>query len=341
MRLNKNGDVAERTKGLRSFFRSALLTIATFHFTAAVPWDVFGQISSQSKADESSEADLIHYGDLIDVDIVGNLEYDWRGIVNPEGFLDGLTLAREPIFALCKTESEVASEITKQYSKVLRDPRVVVRVIDRSGRAMTLLLGAVRNQQRLRLKREARLVELLSISGGITDTASGEITIFRPSNLNCFKGNRKAEPGTSQIMKFSIAQLLTGDPLANPVVLSGDIITVGDALPIYVIGGVNTPRHISARSEMTISRAIAAAGGIAKEGVEGDVTVYRRDGRDSKMLTVDLKKIRSKQQDDVLVKPFDIIDVGQKGRARSKYPPTVNADAISRDIFKLPIKIVE
>jgi len=340
MSLKKNGDLDGRTKAFRSFFRSALVTIVAFHFSTAVPVEVFDQTSSQSSAAETREGDLIHYGDLIDVDIVGNLEYDWRGIINPEGFLDGLILAQEPIYALCKTESEIASEITKQYSRVLRDPRVVVKVIDKSGRAMTLLLGAVRNQQRLRLRREARLVELLSLSGGISDTASGEITIFRPSNLNCFKGSGK-EPGNSQVMKFTISQLLTGDLQANPIILSGDIITVTDATPIYVIGGVNTPRQISSRTEMTITHAIAAAGGIAKEGVESDITIYRRDGRESKTLLIDLKKIRSKQQDDVLVKPFDIIDVGQKGRSRSKYPPAINAETISRDIFKLPVKIVE
>ena len=37
-----------------------------------------------------SEVNLIHSGDLIDVDVVGSIEYDWRGRLNPEGFLDGI-----------------------------------------------------------------------------------------------------------------------------------------------------------------------------------------------------------------------------------------------------------
>ena len=289
---------------------------------------------------DTPESDLIHYGDLIDVDVVGSLDGDWRGSVNPEGFLQGLIYAREPIYALCKSEQAVASEITSQYARTLREPKVVVRLLDRSGRAVTLMLGAVRNQQRFKLRRETRLNELLALSGGITDTASGDITIGRPADLNCFPSAEK-ENGKLALTRLTIRQVLSGDPDANPVILSGDIITVVEASPIYIIGGVNNPRQISSREEMTLSRAISSAGGLAKEAVEGDITIYRREGKEGKSISVDLKKIRSKQQDDLVLKPFDIVDIGQKGRAKPKFPPTVSLDALSRDIYKLPVRVVE
>jgi len=288
---------------------------------------------------QSAENDLIHYGDLIDVDVVGSLDGDWRGSVSPEGFIQGLIYAPDPIYALCKTERAVAEEITTQYSRNLKDPKVVVRVLDRSGRAATLLLGAVRNQQRFKLRRDVHLNELLALSGGITDAASGEITIARPTELNCFANNNDQSKVT--LMRFTISQLLSGESAYNPIVLSGDIITVAEASPIYVIGGVNNPRQISSREEMTVSRAILSAGGLAKEAIESDITIYRRDGKDAKSISVDLKKIKGKQQDDVILKPFDIIDVGQKGRGKPKFAPSVNVEAISRDIYKLPVRIVE
>jgi protein involved in polysaccharide export with SLBB domain len=288
---------------------------------------------------EVAENNLIHYGDLIDVDVVGSLDGDWRGSVDPEGFLQGLVFAREPIYALCKSEQAIADEITEQYSKTLKDPRVVVHVLDRSGRAATLLLGAVRNQQRFKLRREVRLNELLALSGGITDTASGEITLARPADINCFADNKDGKK--ISLTRFTIAQLLSGEPEYNPIVLSGDIITVTEASPIYVIGGVNIPRQISSREEMTLSRAISSAGGLAKEAVESDVTVYRREGKDNKTISIDLKRIKTKEQNDLILKPFDIIDVGQKGRGKPKFPPSVNVEAVSRDIYKLPVRIVE
>jgi protein involved in polysaccharide export with SLBB domain len=287
-----------------------------------------------------SEAELIHYGDLVDVDFVGSVEYDWRGSVNPEGFLDGLELASEPIFALCKTEQAVATDIAKQYSKILRDPKVVVKVVDRSGRAVTVMLGAVRNEQRFSVKREARLSELLALSGGITENASGAVTIFRPGNLNCLEADPQGS-GKSKMIDLTLAKLLAGDPDSNPVVLSGDIITVVEASPIYVLGGVNNPRQISTKGELTLSHAIASAGGLAKEAVETEITIFRRDPHGTRTLTADLNKIRSNQQEDLKLQPFDIIDVGQKGRAKPKFPPAVDTAIEKRNLYKLPVRPIE
>lgn len=323
----------------RSAVTPAALTCVVIVSFGVSTADIAQSATPTSAHLDVSENDLVHYGDLIDVDVLGSLDGDWRGSVSPEGYLQGLIYAPEPVFALCKSEQAIAGEIAAQYAKTLKEPRVVVRILDRSGRAATLLLGAVRNQQRFKLRRAVRLNELLALSGGITDTASGEITIARPADLNCF--SRPDGDNKVSMSRFTITQLLNGEPEANPLILSGDIITIVEASPIFVIGGVNNPRQISSREEMTISHAIASAGGLAKEAVESDITVYRRDSKDGKSISVDLKKIRSKQQDDLMLKPFDIVDVGQKGRGKPKFPPGINADPISRDIYKLPVRIVE
>ena len=316
-----------------SFVKTFLVASLSAIFLSVLP------VCAQNSA-PSNENDLIHYGDLIDVDFVGSVEYDWRGSVNPEGFLDGLELATEPIFALCRSEDDVAADVAKQYSRLLRDPKVVVKVIDRSGRAVALLLGAVKNQQRFSIKREAHLSELLALSGGITDTASGEVTIFRPASLNC---RHMDDPGggASTTIRLTLARILSGDADANPLIFSGDIITVAEASPVYVIGGVNNPRQISSKEQLTLSHAIAAAGGLAKEAVESDIVVYRRDIKGTKTLSFDLQKISSKQQDDPVLKAYDVIVVGQKGRAKPKFPPTIDAAVERRNLYKLPVRPIE
>lgn len=316
-----------------SFVKTFLVASLSAIFLSVLP------VCAQNAA-PSNENDLIHYGDLIDVDFVGSVEYDWRGSVNPEGFLDGLELATEPIFALCRSEDDVAADVAKQYSRLLRDPKVVVKVIDRSGRAVALLLGAVKNQQRFSIKREAHLSELLALSGGITDTASGEVTIFRPASLNC---RQKDDPGggASTTIRLTLAKILSGDADANPVIFSGDIVTVAEASPVYVIGGVNNPREISSKEQLTLSHAIAAAGGLAKEAVESDIVVYRRDSKGTKTLSFDLRKISSKQQDDPVLKAYDVIDVGQKGRSKPKFPPAIDPAVERRNLYKLPVRPIE
>src|SRR5688572_12535390 len=90
----------------------------------------------------------IHYGDLVEVDVVGSLDFDWRGGLTPEGFLDGLERAESPVYALCRSEGEVATAVAERYRRILRDPNVVVRILDRSNRALAYISGAVKTPQR-------------------------------------------------------------------------------------------------------------------------------------------------------------------------------------------------
>src|SRR5215217_8023834 len=116
--------------------------------------NAFGQTDTISPASETpAETDLIHHGDLIDVDVVGSLEYDWRGFLSPEGFLEGPESIPEPIYGLCKSETEIAFELTRAFAKFLRDPKVAVKVVDRSRRAEAIVGGAVRTPYRFQIRR--------------------------------------------------------------------------------------------------------------------------------------------------------------------------------------------
>ena len=63
---------------------------------------------------QNRASDLVHYGDLIEVDVVGSYDYDWRGSVTPEGFLDGLDTLENQIYALCRSEDDLAATIQQE-----------------------------------------------------------------------------------------------------------------------------------------------------------------------------------------------------------------------------------
>jgi polysaccharide biosynthesis/export protein len=303
---------------------------------------------SNGQGEGLPQANLVHFGDLIEVDVVGSYEYDWRGTLTPEGFLDGLDFLDKQIYGLCSTESELAQAIRKEYSKTLRDPTVVVRIIDRSNRALAFLSGAVRSPHRFQIKRPVHLSELLVLSGGITDRSSGEIAIFRPANLSCTEVPKNAEgefvkaskPGGAERINVKISEILRGDPSANPRILSGDIITVSEALPVYVIGGVNAPQQIALRNQPTVSRAISMAGGIAKEGSE-NVTIFRREGRETKIIHSDLAKIAAGETEDLVLKAYDIVDVPQKGKPARLRPPVIDPAVPRPALPSLPLRIID
>jgi hypothetical protein len=88
--------------------------------------------TSFAQGETITQAQLVHFGDLIEVDVVGSYEYDWRGSLTPEGFLDGLDYLENQIYGLCVSERDLSNAIQKEFAKTLRDPNVVVRILDRS-----------------------------------------------------------------------------------------------------------------------------------------------------------------------------------------------------------------
>ncbi|MEO7660711.1 MAG: SLBB domain-containing protein, partial [Pyrinomonadaceae bacterium] len=297
--------------------------------------------------------DLVHFGDVIDVDIVGGFEFDWRGTLTSDGFLDGLDGFSEQIYGLCRSENQIAADVARVYGKILRDPKVVVKIIDRSNRAVVRLDGAVRTAARFRLQRDIHLRELIVLAGGITDGASGDITIFRPKDLNCMAaaapttdldkngGNGRSDNG-SQTVNIKISELLSGNQLANPQILSGDIVTVLRAFPIYVIGAVKSPRPIYSRDKMSVSRIVAIAGGLAKDADGRRVVIYRRSGTDVRSIETNLDKIKLGETEDEILQPFDIIEIAVKGRGNRKYPPVVvNDENGEKRVQDFPLRIVD
>lgn len=285
---------------------------------------------------QNSVTERIHYGDLVDVDVVGSFEFDWRGSVTPEGFLDGLDRVENPVFALCKTEKDVAASIFEQYNVFLKNPSVVVRIIDRSNRALAYVNGAVKKPQRLQLRRTLKLTELIVISGGITDSSSGEITIFRPPNVNCSASIGQAPTRIS----IRIADLLIGDAQANVHILSGDIVTVVEAPPVFLTGDVAVPKRMNLTPDLTLTRAIAAAGGVSKDSDSRKVRIHRRKG-ETRVLEFDIRAIQEKKAEDPKLEPYDVIDVEQKGGSRRPAPFPEADTARNVPLARLPLRIVD
>lgn len=323
---------------------------------------IFGQAPTPTpekttKIEATSELNLIHLGDLIDIDVVGSFEFDWRGTLTPEGFLKQFDTVEEQIFALCKTEEQIAREVEKSYSKILREPKVVVRILDRSNRAVSMVYGAVKQPQRFQIKRPVYLNELIVLVGGFTEKASGEIQVFRPQNQNCGETIAKKEQSDgnsrerfittrqdngSQFINIRISDLLSGNKESNLQIVSGDIVTVLEANPIYVIGGVENPKQISTRSAMTLSRAVATAGGLTKDADAKKIIIFRRSGKETKTIEANLDKIKSNQAEDIVLQAFDIVEVLQKGREQRKFPPIINIEDFGdNDKSKMPLRVID
>ncbi len=299
-------------------------------------------LEAQDRANKSGVTDdsylkRVHIGDLIDVHVPGHLEYDWRGKINPEGFIDGFDRIPKQIYALCRTEAELSEEITSELSGILRNPKTEVKIVDISQRPIVTIEGAVATPTRFQLRRPVTLSELIVSAGGITDRSSGAISIIRPTGLSCISRARSTER-----LDIEIPKILSGHAESNPNIVSGDIIFVEEASPIFLVGAISNQGKIEYRPEMTVSRAVSSAGGVTKEAVTDEIKIFRRSGSSTETIPVNLQKISSGSAADVVVRPFDIIDIPFKGKPPRRLPPVAEVEQYSTaERTKYPLRIIE
>ena len=248
-------------------------------------------------------------GDVLDIRILNRPNLS-REAVRVEGNgMIRMPLIDNEIMAGCKTEGELAKEIAEKYTKFYRNPQVDVFIKEYKSKQVAII-GAVNEQSRFELQRRVRLLELLTYAKGPSSKAGQTINIVHsPPTLSC------ALPGSGPqdltLSSYKLSDTLMGLPNSNPWIEPGDIITLPEAPQAYVVGNVFSPLTIPLKEPVTISRAIAMAGGLKQDSKKNKVRIVRQEPGTSisKELIVDLSAIEKKRAEDITLMPNDIVDV--------------------------------
>lgn len=263
---------------------------------------------------------LLGPGDVLDVRVFGQPELSSSVQVDSDGNLSSLPFLEKPIVAKCRSDKDVQKDITAAYSKFINNPQVSVRISERNSRQPATVFGAVRQPTRVEMKRKVRLNELMAVSGGFTERASGTIQILHTEPLMC------PEPGEENLATpidgtriplniIKIADLRAGKLEANPVIRPGDYVLVTEAEPVYITGSVMSPGGVYLREDLMLSRALAMVGGARKEAKLTDVRIFRQvpGSANQQVISVDVAAIKKNQKPDVLLQAYDVIEVPEAG----------------------------
>ena len=233
-----------------------------------------------------------------------------------------MPLIEESIQAACLTETELSKEITRRYLKFYRNPQVDVFIKDYRSTQVSII-GEVNDQGRFQLQRRISLLELLNFANGPKVEGAGQTinVIHSDSAFQCKKDD-SADALETGLSTFRLSDTLRGDDKSNPYLENGDIVTLPPADQIYVVGNVLQPRTILLREPITLTRAIAMSGGLAKDTKKDKIRVVRQEPGNTtkKEIYVDLSAIEKKQAEDIALQPNDIVDVpisGSKSLMRS------------------------
>lgn len=276
-----------------------------------------GGIATRASASSSLEDRYrIGVGDVLEVRVFNRPQLS-REAVRVEGNgVIRMPLIETEIQAACRTESELAQEIARLYLEYQKNPQVDVFVKEYNSQPVAVM-GAVNTPGRFQLQRRVRLLELLAFAGGPAERAGRNVqVIHNPPSFTCDQPAAGAEE--IPVSSYKLYDLMQGDARSNPFVRPGDVVTITEAEQAFVVGNVLKPSTIPLRDKVTVSQAIAMAGGTLPDTQSNRIRVVRNDPRtNSKMeLVVDLKAVARHQSEDIALQANDIIEVPTAGGRR-------------------------
>lgn len=249
-----------------------------------------------------------------------------------------MPLIETEIQAACRTEGELAKEIAGRYARYYKNLQVDVFIKEYHSKQVAII-GAVNDQSRFELQRRVRLLELLTYAKGPSPKAGQTINIVHSTAPSLCRPADASDDEVSAFSSFKLSETLQGDPKANPYLEAGDIVTVPDADQVYVVGNVFMPLTIALKEPITLTRAIAMAGGVKQDTKKDKVRVVRQEPGTNvkKEIVVDLSAIEKRRADDIALLPNDIVDV-----------PTSTGKSLLRSIIgggaqsltQLPIRVI-
>jgi len=246
-------------------------------------------------------------GDVLDIRVYNRPQLS-REAVRVEGNgMIRMPLVENDIHAGCLTEGELAKEISTRYARYYKNLQVDVFIKEYHSKQVAII-GAVNEQSRFELQRRVRLLELLTYAKGPSTKAGQTINIVHSSAVSPCK--QQTDDATA-FSSYKLSDVLQGDPKSNPYLEAGDIVTLPEADQVYIVGNVFMPLTIALKEPITLTRAIAMAGGLRQDTKKDKIRILRQEPGTTmrKEITVDLSAIEKKSSEDLALAPNDIIDV--------------------------------
>jgi len=212
------------------------------------------------------------------------------------------------------TTTELEAEIARRLVKegILRQPRVSVQIAEYRSRVVAVI-GSVERPGLYPLTRpRATLADMIWAAGGPAKEA-GRVVEFAPAPDSA----PSAPEGAAQVsapIRVDV-ELLLHAPVdhgqgINARVRPGDVITVSPAGSVLVDGWVQKPGSYPVTRGLTLSGAIAAAGGDMFASDRRHAAVKRTLGPgEERSFTVDLDAVREGRTADVPITDGDVVRV--------------------------------
>jgi polysaccharide biosynthesis/export protein len=274
--------------------------------------------------DEDAQANYrIGRGDLLDIRVLGEPDMNASVRVSNSGDIR-VPYIVDDIKAQCLTERQLAVSIGEKLKKILRFPEVSVTVSEYTGGTVAVM-GAVRSQGRYQLPRQMSVLELLINAGGVNEQSGRYARLIRMTTAAtdpCAPVESVAEPAVATtptedvqapamtMESVDLKKLFNGDFSENRSVRAGDILMIPSADVIFLAGAILRPGQMTLRDGLTLSQAIAMAGGPTDVAKTSEVFITRIDANGKQQdIVVNLSDVKKKKGTDPVLMANDIVEV--------------------------------
>ena len=262
-------------------------------------------------ASKQEERYKIGFQDILDIQVFHHPDLTQKVAVGPTG---NIVLFRldHPVIAVCKTELELANDITDAYKeKYLKDPQVNVAVSEQKSQSVAVI-GAVERPGNYYVAHRVHLLEMLALAGGPNKESGTRLLVARTgSTSNCKAKRSAADDEAVAVMDFKIRDVQEGKQTLW--MQPGDVVSVLDADIVYVYGNVNKQGSLKIRDPITLTQAIASAEGLKPAARKDKIRVLRQaPGKpDREEFVFDLGQIDKGKVKDPYLEPNDIVAVSE------------------------------
>ncbi len=226
-------------------------------------------------------------GDAVKVEVYGEQDLCGSFQVYEGGYINYPLVGKVQVQGL--TLPRVAEELTRQLAeRFLVDPHVTVD-IDRYSSQPVQVLGAVAKPGVFYLEGHTTVRQILAMAGGIiSEKAVKEVRVERQ------------RAGERQVMVVKLDRLLSDGENDVPL-QAGDVVNVVEGMVVYVSGEVKETGAVPYWDGLTVTQALAEAGGPDTYAKLREAYVLRGGDR----IVFNLKRVLQGRDEDILLRPGD------------------------------------
>jgi polysaccharide export outer membrane protein len=256
-------------------------------------------LTSSMPEDVSISGDyLLGEGDLISIQVFETEELNTEVRVSSTGVINAPLLGDVNVLNLSAAEAE--KKIEKLYAKdYLHNPHVAVHIKEHLSKQITLL-GAIKTPGTYNYVSRRRILDILAMGNGLTEKAGSF----------CYITRQDPKTGGRVSYLVDLDELMKrGDVESNHTILGGDVIYIPESGQCFVDGAVRKPGTYPISNNMSVSEAIALAGGLASYADDDSIKLvrYMGKGKERQVVSISYNQLQAGVGDTLFLQDQDIV----------------------------------